>query len=341
LNERVQSDGQGGVYVTFQDFRNGVDHDVYVQHLGPNGEYLWGSGVLACNAPGAQTNPKIDPDYLTGGVIVTWTDKRNGVDYDIYAQRINPAGELLWGIDGMPVAVAPGNQSAIDLISNNWVEGCIFTWKDDRMGGGFDIYMDKLDANGNSVWIPNGFTICNDIGDQLNPNITGDGFGGAVVVWQDGANGDFDIRAQHVYKQGIIHYPGNGVWLGTSSGIQTSPKSCSDGLGNGIFAWEDSRSGTPDIFCTRLSWGGPLVGISENKLNTIRCYPNPVKDVLTIEAPMGLSHFVLYDHQGRMVLNGNSTFSNHSLDLSSIPSGIYWLKMTERDGSIETQMIAK
>jgi hypothetical protein len=341
LNERVQSDGQGGVYVTFQDFRNGADHDVYVQHLGPNGEYLWGSGVLACNAPGAQTNPKIDPDYLTGGVIVTWTDKRNGVDYDIYAQRINPAGELLWGNGGMPVSVAPGNQSAIDLISNNWVEGCIFTWKDDRMGNGFDIYMDKLDANGNSVWIPNGFTICNDIGDQLNPNITGDGFGGAVVVWQDGANGDFDIRAQHVYKQGIIHYPGNGVWLGTSSGIQTSPKSCSDGLGNGIFAWEDSRSGTPDIFCTRLSWGGPLVGISENKMNTIRCYPNPVKDVLTMDAPMGLSHFVLYDNQGRTVLVGNSIFSKHNLDLSAMPSGIYWLKMKKWDGEIETQMIAK
>jgi Secretion system C-terminal sorting domain len=342
LNERIQGDGQGGVYVTFQDFRNGVDHDVYVQHLGPNGEYLWGTGVLACNVPGTQTNPKIDPDYATGGVIVSWTDKRNGLDYDIFAQRIAPSGQLLWGAGGKPVCVSAGNQSAIDLLGNASVEGCIFTWKDDRSGNGYDIYMDKLDVNGNSVWVQNGFSVCSDVGDQLNPNITGDGYGGAVVVWQDGANGDFDIRAQHVYKEGIVHYPGFGVWLGTATGIQTSPKSCSDTQGNGIFAWEDSRSGTPDIFCTRLSWGGPLVGIKESIFSDAHCYPNPMEESLTIENVNGIQSVVLLDNQGKSVkqLNGMGK-TKCQLDVAFLTPGIYFVQVMGHDGELEMQKVIK
>lgn len=342
LNERIQSDGQGGVFVTFQDFRNGFDFDVYVQHLDGNGNRLWNTGVLVCNAPGTQTNPKVDPDYLTGGVVVTWTDKRNGTDYDIYAQRIDVNGNLLWGSTGKPICVQTGNQSAIEVYSNAGVEGVVFAWKDNRGITGYDIYADRVDMNGNSLWQNNGMIICNSAGDQLNPNITGDGYGGVAIVWQDASLGGFDIKAQRVYKEGFIYYPVNGVVISDATNVQTSPKSVSDGYGNGIFAWEDSRSGSPDIYCAKLNWGGPYIGIESNVLPEWNVFPNPARDVLQISSTKSIDSIQLFDASGVLVKNilVQKNERNLFIDLSEMSEGIYFLQ-TIANGEISAKKIIK
>jgi len=328
LNERIQSDGQGGVYVALQDFRNGFDYDVYVQHLGPNGEYLWGTGVLACNTWGTQTNPKIDPDYLTGGVIVSWTDKRNGMDYDIYAQRIDASGNLLWGDGGKAVCTAPGNQSAIDLISNSVVEGVIFTWKDAR-NGDFDIYADRMDMNGVSQWQNNGLPICTAVGDQLNPNITGDGYGGATLVWQDAALGFFDIKAQRIYKEGIFQYLTNGIVLANATGDQSSPKSVSDDFGTGIVAWEDYRTGSPDIYCAKLTWGGAYVGVNEENVPAVSIYPNPFTNQIRISTNLtGRGLIEIFSVDGTLVKSEVLVLSpTTEMNLAELAAGVYVVKV--------------
>lgn len=342
LNERIQSDGQGGVYVTFQDFRNGFDFDVYVQHLDGNGNRLWSTGVLACNAAGTQTNPKIDPDYLTGGVIVSWTDKRNGIDYDIYAQRIDANGNLIWGTEGKAVCVQSGNQSAIEVYSNQLVEGVVFAWKDNRSNSGYDIYADRLDMNGNSIWQNNGMLICNDLGDQLNPNITGDSYGGVVIVWQDASLGGFDIKAQRVYKEGLILYQVNGVMISDAVNIQTSPKNVSDDFGSGIFAWEDSRSGSPDVYCAKLNWGGPYIGIENSIIPEWSVYPNPGNDIIQISSVSNINSIKLFDSQGAevKVFNNLSNCNKIGLNISDLSSGIYFLQ-SNMNGSISIQKIIK
>ncbi|MFN6039113.1 MAG: hypothetical protein ACK452_11650, partial [Bacteroidota bacterium] len=248
LNPRMQKDGKGGAVVTWQDFRNGLDYDVYTQRVGPSGNLKWGNTALkVCNATGGQTNPKIDPDSASGGVIISWTDIRNGIDYDIYAQKIDSSGSLLWGTNGAAVCTAIGNQSAVDILSNPRVNGSIFTWKDMR-NGQYDIYAQKLNANGVALWTNNGLVISNASGDQLNPNITGDNTGGAVIVWQDMRTGTYDVMTQRISKNGVILWANNGVPVGVATGNQTSPKNVSDGSGGSIFAWEDSRAGNPDIY---------------------------------------------------------------------------------------------
>lgn len=341
LNERIQADGQGGVYVTFQDFRNGFDFDVYVQHLDGNGNRLWNTGVLACNAPGTQTNPKIDPDYLTGGVIVSWTDKRNGVDYDIYAQRIDVSGNLLWGATGKPICVNTGNQSAIEVYSNEWVEGAVFAWKDNRNGTDYDIYANRVDMNGNSLWQNNGMIISNSTGDQLNPNITGDGFGGVVICWQDASLGGFDIKAQRVYKEGFISFPMNGVVISDATNIQTSPKSVSDGFGNGIFAWEDSRSGLPDIYCAKLNWGGPYIGIENIVLPEWKVFPNPANSVIRVQSNERIEAIQIINSNGKMVeFIENSNFERSmNVDISDFSAGIYIIHVFENGKSSSQKLI--
>lgn len=343
LNERIQSDGHGGVVITWQDFRNGFDYDVYAQRITANGTKKWGpDGVQLCSVTGTQTNPKVDPDVTTGGYYIAWTDKRNGIDYDIYAQKVDSLGNLLWGSGGAAVCTASGNQSAIDVHSNALTGGVIFAWKDSRSGVE-DIYAQKLNpSTGAAMWTTNGVVICNSTGSQLNPNISGDSNGGAVIVWQDqsAGTGNDDVKAQRVNTNGVVQWAANGVNVGNATGAQTSPKNISDGAGGSIFAWEDSRSGQPDIYCHHIYAAGGNVGLDEvNYLMEAGCYPNPFNTDLNISFTVVQTENVsvkIFDASGRMVADvlsadilqkpGTNTLSidtkKHGME-----AGVYFVKL--------------
>jgi hypothetical protein len=40
--------------------------------------------------------------------ILVFNDVRNGLDRDIYAYRINPAGDFIWGADGLTISENKG-----------------------------------------------------------------------------------------------------------------------------------------------------------------------------------------------------------------------------------------
>ncbi|MCK4539487.1 MAG: hypothetical protein KAV42_11885, partial [Candidatus Krumholzibacteria bacterium] len=82
--------------------------------------------------------PTPDPDLSeivsdgAGGSIIVWQDNRNG-DMDIYAQRIDSNGAVLWTIDGVPICTATGEQS-IPRITSDGAGGAVVTWQDLRSG---------------------------------------------------------------------------------------------------------------------------------------------------------------------------------------------------------------
>ena len=338
LNPRMQKDGKGGAIVTWQDFRNGIDYDVYAQRVGPSGNLLWGNTAKkVCSANGGQTNPKIDPDSASGGAIISWTDIRNGIDYDIYAQKLDSLGNLLWGANGAAVCTSPGNQSAVDILSNPRVAGSIITWKDMR-NGQYDIYAQKLNSTGTAQWTNNGMIVCNSINDQLNPNITGDGKGGAVIVWQDMRGGGYDIMAQRISNAGQALWTNNGVIVGNAVGNQTSPKNVSDEDGGSIFAWEDNRSGNPDIYVHKIFYDGFNVGTNyENYISDFNLYPNPADETLNVSFLLLNEEEIsvqMMDATGKIVkdissLNQNfhSGHKSFELNVSDLSTGIYFLKI--------------
>src|SRR3954470_22039833 len=69
-----------------------------------------------CNAAGNQTQVQSTSDGA-GGAIFTWVDTRGGAQ-DIYAQRIDAAGNLQWATDGIPICTAVSDQFAPKLVSD-------------------------------------------------------------------------------------------------------------------------------------------------------------------------------------------------------------------------------
>ena len=137
----ISGDGTGGAIITWDDWRNG-NQDIYAQRIDEGGNAIWGADAAVCTQGSSQGDPAISEDG-TGGAIITWFDLRNG-NWDIYAQRIDENGNVLWGADA--AVCTQGDPQEDPAITGDGTGGAIITWEDWRNGGvvDVDIYAQRI-----------------------------------------------------------------------------------------------------------------------------------------------------------------------------------------------------
>jgi hypothetical protein len=254
------SDGVNGSFIAWQDRRNGTTDKIYLQRMSSSGSPLWAAGGIPLSQTGGfQYYPQMVSDSA-GGFFIAWQDNRFGVDYDIFAQHVASDGTLLWSQNGVLVCNAAGHQYNPQLVADG-LGGIVITWQDHRAGQ-FDIYAQRLDANGSALWATNGQTVCNSPNDQLEPKLVADGNGGAVVVWIDyrAGNGFTDLFCQRLLPNGTAGWTSNGVAVCVAPNMQWNTQMSADGLGNCIITWQDRRAGTYDnIYAQKINMNGVAV----------------------------------------------------------------------------------
>jgi hypothetical protein len=204
-----------------------------------------------CTAVSTQQDPVIASDG-DGGAIVTWYDWRKGTETDIYAQRVDADGNLLWAPDGVVVCDTI-NVQWFPQIAADGVGGALIVWEDRRVSGSGDIYAQRLSPNGTRLWIPSGVAVCTDPGGQGVPSIVSDGAGGAIVTWLDWRIGGNDIYAQRISASGTPMWTPDGVKICGAANNQHEPKLVSDGEHGAIVAWEDERNiGNRDVYVAKV-----------------------------------------------------------------------------------------
>jgi uncharacterized protein YqiB (DUF1249 family) len=261
-NVQLVADGTGGAIAVWEDTRN-ASTDIYAQRISSTGALLWeADGVPLCTAAFNQLTPKIVTDGA-GGAVIAWIDDRNGEGagkYDIYAQRINSNGIVLWGADGLPVCTASGIQNNQQLLADN--SGAMIVWSDGRVGSAnADIYAQRLNQMGAPLWATDGIAVCTASSLQNMPQIISDGgAGSAIVSWEDWRNfSQPDIYAQHI-SNGFADWTFNGVVICSEPNFaqQYNTRMVADGSGGAIMCWEDKRnSGTnTDLYAQRVNNSG-------------------------------------------------------------------------------------
>jgi hypothetical protein len=244
----IASDGAGGAIVTWMDGRPGASVvDVYAQHVLASGrvDARWpANGVAVSTAAGPQEFPAIVSDG-TGGAIITWYDLRNAANgFDIYAQHVLSSGVVdpAWPVNGRALSLAARDQLSPTIVSDG-VHGAIVTWYDARDGLNH-IFAQRVLGSGAIApgWPVNGRAVCIAPLEQIDPVITSDGAGGAIVSWRDFRSGvSHNPFAQHVLASGAIDpaWPVNGRALSLSSGDEARSSIVVDGAGGAIIAWEE------------------------------------------------------------------------------------------------------
>lgn len=153
------------------------------------------------------------------------------------------------------VSVAVENQQSPAILADG-AGGAFIAWEDQRNGSNYDIYAQRLDANGQPMWTADGVVICSASGDQNYPRIISDDAGGAIIVWQDNYSGNDDIYAQRVNSAGVVQWAPDGVEVCTEDFAQSYPEVVSDNAGGAIIVWEDAYSGNSDVYAQRINSSG-------------------------------------------------------------------------------------
>lgn len=237
-------------------------YDIYAQGVDLSGNLLWTSGGNAiCTAMSDQTTPVIAPDD-SGGAIISWQDLR-GAALDIFAQRVDKAGNTKWVTDGVSVCGATGAQMNPEMVEDG-AHGAMITWKDSRTSGASHIYIQRINAAGTSLWTTNGVALCVSAGSREKPLIIKDGLGGAIVVWSDTRNTkDYDMYVQAVNSAGLIQWTSNGSLISSATNDQTGFAIVSDNYAGAFVAWTDSRGSDKDIYSQNIQMEGGKGIVSE------------------------------------------------------------------------------
>jgi hypothetical protein len=255
----MASNGSGGSIVAWMQAQDGYSsltgYDIMAQVVSGSGEILAASeGTAVCAAPGDQTYPAIVSNG-SGGAIITWQDARNG-NGDIFAQRIDGSGNILWPEGGILACLSGETEMAPQIVSDG-AGGAIIAWLHST-GSSYDIGAQRVSAAGAPLWGPSGIVICNAAGNQSELAMVPDGAGGAILAWADARSGSYyDLYAQRVNASGVAQWGTNGKAVCTSAGDQISPHVALDAGGWVTIVWtDDQRDGAPDIYAQRLNPSG-------------------------------------------------------------------------------------
>jgi uncharacterized protein YjdB len=308
---KAVSDGAGGAIITWQDWQNGSP-DIFAQRVNAAGTPQWtADGVALCTAANegnVQSSPVITSDAV-GGAIVAWSDSRSG-GYDLYAQRVNAAGIPQWTADGVAVCTHTSNQATSAIVSDG-AQGAVVAWVDSRSGPAvYDIYAARVTAAGTVQWTPDGVALCTAAFDQIEPAVSTDGAGGAIVTWKDNRTGlGYDVYARRVDALGVPHWTPDGVAMCTVDREQAGPTIISDGVGGAFVAWNDFRSGTNyDVYAQRVLDGVIPTGVGDTPSASVVAlasnYPNPFSAGTTIDLSLSSDAMVeieVFEVTGRIV----------------------------------------
>lgn len=257
-NPYVVSDGSGGAIIAWSDQRDGIDADIYAQHVSSSGQLTWATnGIPVCNADKGQGLTSMIADG-NGGAVIGWHDYRNEAFTNIYVQHLNASGTMKWTANGLAVCPQPNFQHFPTLLLNS-AGNTIITWEDSR-NAFTSIYAQMIGPDGNIKWSTGGVPVCAADHKNFLPTILPDGEQGAIIAWLDYRRSDrSDIYAQRINKDGVTRWQTNGVEIGRATGWQRGPQMASNNAGGAIITWDDYRLGgnaTTNTYAQRVNKDG-------------------------------------------------------------------------------------
>ncbi len=251
------SDGRQGAIVVWKDRPNpSVPPQVRAQRVDSSGVVRWGPGgvIVASDTGDIDYWPAVVTDGR-GGAIVAWVIEiiDTTVVISLHAQSVDSSGTLRWIPSG--VLIASDVRLNFPFVAEDHCGGMITDWVDYR-NGDWDVYAQRLDSAGVSLWGAAGVPVCTASGTQGGGEIASDTAGGSIIAWSDGRGASYDIYAQRVDSTGAAQWSMNGVAVCLADSIQRGCCAVGDGFGGVVVCWVDHRAGQQDIYAQRLDRNG-------------------------------------------------------------------------------------
>ncbi len=193
-----------------------------------------------------------------GGIIIVWGDRRKektNTGGDIFAQRLDAAGNALWNANGVMICDTTGEQNAPCIVGDN-AGGAYIAWIDARTGQYTgNVYLQKINAAGQTMWERQGRKITAGANTWFSPAMTTDGTGGVILAYRYGVD-PAGIFAQRVSPDGTSLWAAGGVAV-SPTGYHNYPVVEADDSSGVYIAWSLTRGdGLINSYIQRLTSSG-------------------------------------------------------------------------------------
>lgn len=229
----------------------------------------------------------------------------------------------------------------IDVDDNTLFNGGGDPWENDNAEMFFDMDQsasDGYDANDfqiRTIWNKDTFT--------GSPNVEAEGWSDNVSRAQTTKDGD----TGYIIEWAIPWASLSTSFLPVESvefNFDMAVADVADGVGRDyIVSWstnEDIAYKNTSLFGTvTLSNKTVEVGIDRTEIENLSVYPNPVNDNLYVTAGVNISEITVHDITGRVISSSIVNAAKANINVSSLTSGIYILRITDEQGNVSARKI--
>jgi len=260
---KIATSTEGDIYIGWFSNESG-NYDVRLQRFDSNGNELWAqNGILISDHPSMSwlTDWDMTVDEANHAIL-TFQDIRNGGNNNVYAYRISPTEEFIWGDDGLELSNSPAFDVAPKVTVTS-LGNAVIAWQSEDV-----IIMQKISPEGTLLWGNNGIILSGNntySWPQLLPTESEE-----IILKFFEDSGPPYSPTRHIYAQ-KFDTDGNPLWAdntvisnagGISAWTQIFPI-VSDRNGGFFIAWHDDRDNNmlADIFIQHVDANGQTLFI--------------------------------------------------------------------------------
>jgi hypothetical protein len=252
---------------------------------------------------------------------------------ELFHARYDTSGTMLTGTMPDSLCNAPGSNSSPHVTLHEgsaWV-----TWADGRQPyASQQVHAQRYDANGVAQWIDDGALVMEPNSNGNTPRFMGSEDGTVILATTSQWGG---FLAQRVMPDAST------AWADTVrfSVYQKMPSGpafalLDDGDGGVASVWFNGTDNA--IYAARLDrWGrlGDFTSVEERATAAFSLFPNPAEGLITLQSLGGkaLGEVRIHAVDGRLVQDvGRFAMDRTTIDVSSLPSGVYIATISGIDG---------
>lgn len=94
-----------------------------------------------------------------------------------------------------------------------------------------------------------------------------------------------------------------------------------------VWEWQDNFKGNFNI----CAWSPTTLGVENNTFEGFNYFPNPVKDVLTLDSPRPIDNVEIFNMLGQRIIAVDSQNTIQNIDMSNVQAGAYIVKVSIGD----------
>lgn len=256
----VAMTSDGGCYVGWYDLSFG-QYAVCLQRLDASGNELWPhNGIPVSGHP--QLSYVSDWDLIADAddnAVLVFSDVRDGGDRDPHAYRIDPAGNFVWGPDGITLSSNADDEPA-PVVTQASDGDLVFAWPRFPDAGGGTIQMQRITPAGIARF-PRGGVAAVSGGSEAPtmPRVIPAGSGNVIMLWVRDGNwtGLRHLRAQEFSPAGAGVWPAVvNVYDAASVPMGYGPDLYPDGANGALFMWHSAPGTMFNTYVQHLTSAG-------------------------------------------------------------------------------------